>query len=89
MDMSLVIEAVLLYFSAPPWGEAKQARWRQITGKDDATSRALCDWLREIRDTTYGPSLTCPHCGAVSFGPHDISHRYCGRCHLFADAQPT
>lgn len=29
------------------------------------------------------PSITCPRCGAVSFNPHDIAERYCGRCHQF------
>lgn len=31
------------------------------------------------------PSFTCPRCGAVSYNPHDISYRYCGRCHVFVD----
>ena len=29
------------------------------------------------------PHFRCPQCGAISFNPHDISERYCGRCHLF------
>jgi hypothetical protein len=24
-------------------------------------------------------------CGLVSFSPYDVSHRYCGRCHMFLD----
>lgn len=28
-------------------------------------------------------SFVCPRCLAQSFNPHDIEHRYCGRCHMF------
>jgi hypothetical protein len=31
------------------------------------------------------PRFTCPLCGAVSYNPHDIRERYCGRCHLFVE----
>jgi len=31
------------------------------------------------------PSFCCPECGAVSYHPVDISERYCGFCHRFAD----
>jgi transcriptional regulator with XRE-family HTH domain len=31
------------------------------------------------------PHFICPRCGAVSFNPHDVKHRYCGRCHAFVD----
>jgi hypothetical protein len=31
------------------------------------------------------PSITCPRCGATSYNPHDLAHRYCGRCHAFHD----
>ena len=34
---------------------------------------------------TEQPSIGCGLCGAVSTNPHDIDHRYCGRCHLFLD----
>jgi hypothetical protein len=30
-------------------------------------------------------SFICPHCGAESFNPNDISELYCGRCHVFVD----
>lgn len=29
------------------------------------------------------PSFRCPRCGAVSYNPHDLAARYCGRCHVF------
>lgn len=28
-------------------------------------------------------SFVCPRCLAQSYNPHDIEHRYCGRCHMF------
>jgi ribosomal protein S27AE len=34
---------------------------------------------------TEAPSFTCPRCGATSYNPSDIKHRYCGRCHMFVD----
>lgn len=27
--------------------------------------------------------IACPKCGAQSFNPNDIKHRYCGNCHEF------
>jgi hypothetical protein len=34
---------------------------------------------------TLEPVYDCPYCGARSFNPHDITHRYCNRCHRFED----
>jgi hypothetical protein len=28
-------------------------------------------------------SITCQRCGLTSHNPHDVSERYCGRCHVF------
>lgn len=28
-------------------------------------------------------SFVCPVCGAESYNPNDIEHKYCGRCHAF------
>lgn len=41
-----VAEATLLFHCASPWGEAKDARWRELTGSDEATTKALCDFAR-------------------------------------------
>jgi len=30
-------------------------------------------------------AYTCPHCTATSQHPADAKHRYCGRCHRYAD----
>lgn len=32
-----------------------------------------------------GPTFKCPDCGAVSHNPHDLAHRFCGRCDRFVD----
>jgi hypothetical protein len=37
---------VLLYHSGSPWDEAKAKRWQSATGRDDASTRALCDHIR-------------------------------------------
>jgi hypothetical protein len=40
------LELVLLYHSGSPWDEAKAKRWQSATGRDDASTRALCDHIR-------------------------------------------
>lgn len=44
-----VIEAVLLWFT-PTWTPEAGARWKALTGRDETTSKGLCDWLRDVRD---------------------------------------
>lgn len=34
-----------------------------------------------------GKAITCCTCGATSYHPGDVEHRYCGRCHVFHDDQ--
>ena len=41
------LEAVLLFHSGGPWNDAKNQRWRLLTGHDEATTRVLCDTARE------------------------------------------
>lgn len=41
--------------------------------------------VNRLTHDAEGPSFTCPRCGAASRHPGDVKHRYCGRCHLFAD----
>lgn len=45
-DMYEALQATLLFHSASPWDCEKQNRWRELTGKDEATTRALCDLVR-------------------------------------------
>jgi hypothetical protein len=49
-----VIGAVLLFFEGGPWTHDQQKRWKILTGSDHVTNRALCDWLRKIRDENSG-----------------------------------
>jgi hypothetical protein len=43
------LEATLLFHSSSPWDDTKAARWSELTGSTDATTKALCDFLRSIR----------------------------------------
>lgn len=43
------LEATLLFHSGGHWDETKAARWAELTGNDEATTKALCDFLRSIR----------------------------------------
>lgn len=44
------IEMTLLYHSLGPWDASKRLAWERWAGADaDATSRVLCDRLRNLR----------------------------------------
>ena len=43
---SPALEAVLLFHSGGPWDAAKRARWLEITGNTEATTKILCDTVR-------------------------------------------
>lgn len=45
-EREAALEAVLLFHG--PWDEQKQARWKAITGKDEATTQVLCDHIRKV-----------------------------------------
>jgi|HubBroStandDraft_3_1064219.scaffolds.fasta_scaffold01525_13 hypothetical protein len=54
-------------------------QWRQAPELCELLAKSL-----EIGSALKGtPSFVCPRCRAQSFNPHDIEHRYCGRCHMF------
>lgn len=40
------LEAVLLFYSASPWTEAKRTQWWNLTQTNEATTRNLCDTAR-------------------------------------------
>lgn len=42
------VRAALLFHSASPWDDTKRLRWLELTGSTEATTRALCDFLRSI-----------------------------------------
>lgn len=45
-DLLDAARAALLFHSASPWDVEKAAEWKRLTGSDDATTRALCEFLR-------------------------------------------
>jgi hypothetical protein len=50
------IEATMLFHSMSPWDTSKASRWTQLTGKDTASNRVLCDFLR----TVQAAAMNCP-----------------------------
>lgn len=54
------LEAVLLFHSGSPWDDEKRARWRELTGAEEATTAVLCDLVREAqRCNDCDPSFSC------------------------------
>lgn len=45
------IEAVLMFHSGEPWDSAKSCQWSYLTQNRDATTKGLCDFLRETLGT--------------------------------------
>jgi hypothetical protein len=41
--------AVLLFHSGTPWTDEKRQLWAALTGRREATTKVLCDVVREIR----------------------------------------
>jgi hypothetical protein len=39
---------LVLLFHHGGWDDASRSMWREITGHDDATTKSLCDFAREI-----------------------------------------
>lgn len=46
-DLARVARATLLFLSAGSWGQKEQTEWEELTGRRDATSRALAECARE------------------------------------------
>jgi hypothetical protein len=40
------LEATLEFHSGEPWTEERKARWKELTGSDEVSARALCDTVR-------------------------------------------
>lgn len=40
------LRAVLLFHRDGPWGGEEQEEWERLTGRTDATTKALCDAVR-------------------------------------------
>ena len=45
-DLLLCAEATLLFHSGGMWSEKTSARWKELTGTDNATNKMLCDMHR-------------------------------------------
>jgi hypothetical protein len=48
LESTKALQAVLLYFAAPFWGEVHRAKWHELTGSDKASRETL---LRLVRET--------------------------------------
>ena len=42
------LELTLLFYG--DWSDSARLRWREITGSDEATTRVMCDHVREVLD---------------------------------------
>ena len=40
--------AVLLFHAAPSWDEKEKREWTELTGRQDATTKVLCDLARQV-----------------------------------------
>jgi hypothetical protein len=47
-DQVVLARAVLLFFSAGPWTPERQREWKELTGHDNATTKALGDLARKV-----------------------------------------
>lgn len=44
--------AVLLFHRAPPWTDEDRQAWLALTGEQEATTKALCDFARKVQCKT-------------------------------------
>jgi hypothetical protein len=47
VDPRAALEAVLLFHSGGPWTHERRTRWQFLTGYAEATTKILCDVVRE------------------------------------------
>jgi hypothetical protein len=45
-----LIEAVLMFHDSTSWTLAHRARWTELTGEAEATTRALCNFARKLKE---------------------------------------
>jgi ribosomal protein S27AE len=65
---------------------ARKTAWLDILWQRTASRSLMFKPKRDhAKEASKRPSVTCPFCMAQSFNPHDVEHRYCGRCHVFID----
>lgn len=49
------LELPLLFHAGGPWDDAKRARWKALTGTEEATTRVMCDAIRRVLADAAGP----------------------------------
>lgn len=85
-------ELVLLFHGGGQWSDDKRARWRELTGHDEATTKVLCDVARLVRAAPHA-IVSCPKCGPQPLTEaqylaqlDDVDARWvCPRCQEVAD----
>jgi len=82
--------AMLAFDGSVPIGGGRILGWLAVLQDEDGSwSEILFGTPVTIeRRAAAPPAFRCPSCGAVSYNPHDIRERYCGRCHHFVDVRP-
>jgi hypothetical protein len=65
------------------WQRPSTIRPVREDGKPNRPLTAFTVAVQPLENIGEPPSYRCPRCGAVSFNPHDLKQRYCGRCHQF------
>lgn len=78
--MRRALAAVLLWHKGGGWGHEERARWDALTGREETTSRALCDVVRAALGEAPPPAGEAP---AQLFtveilGPNDFTIRHNG-----------
>jgi len=48
------LELPLMFHASGPWDEDKRRRWKEITGSDEATTKIMCDHIRNVLATVEG-----------------------------------
>lgn len=66
-----VLTLPLLFHQGGPWTEEDRAKWVAITGKDEATTKVMCDTIRETLAalTPADKSVGCDDHDACEGGP--------------------
>jgi predicted transcriptional regulator len=46
-DLVKAAKATLMFHQGGPWSQADRETWLELTGRDEASTRTLCDFVRE------------------------------------------
>lgn len=53
-----LIQAVLLFHRGGPWTPDDARMWREYTGREETTTKTLCDFAREVMDAKPAADVT-------------------------------